>query len=77
MNQTRRKALVEIQDRLAAVQGDLEMLRDEEQEYIDNMPDGMQGGEKATTAQSAVSSIDDAINSLDDACGSVDEATGS
>ena len=39
MNNTRRKALEDINRKLEDIKSDLEMLRDEEQEYIDNMPE--------------------------------------
>ena len=39
MNKIRRKALEEIRTKIEDVKSDLEMLRDEEQEYIDNMPE--------------------------------------
>lgn len=74
MNNIRRKALGEIRDKLESIKGDIEMLRDEEQEFIDNMPENLQGGDKATIAENAVNEMDNAINSLEDACNSVDEA---
>ena len=75
MNNIRRKALGELQAKLDNIKGDIELLRDEEQEYIDNMPESLQGGDKASMAENAVSNMDDAINSLDEAVSSIDEAT--
>jgi len=52
---------------------DIEALRDEEQEYADNMPESLQSSEKHDTAENAVSSMDEAIDGLD----SVIESIGS
>lgn len=72
MNKTRRKELTTISDKLDELRIDLVTLRDEEQEYIDNMPEGICNSEKGTTAENAVSYMDDAINSLDDAIRRID-----
>lgn len=42
-------------------------LKDEEQEYYDNMPSGLQSGDKGETAQSAVSELESAESDFDDA----------
>lgn len=44
--------------------GELEALKDEEQEYFDNMPEGFQTGEKGQTAESAISELDTALEAL-------------
>jgi hypothetical protein len=73
MNAKRRKAISELLSRLDSLKNELEILRDEEQEYFDNMPDSLQQGEKGDTAAEEVSSMDDAINSMDEACSSLEE----
>ena len=47
--------------------GQIESLRDEEQDYFDNMPENFQNGEKGDTAQSAISAMDSAIADIDQA----------
>lgn len=86
MNNARRKAIAEVQDQigsavamLEAAKADLESLRDEEQEYLDNMPESLQGGEKGEAAQAAVEKMDEAINAIEefldaDADGNLNEA---
>ena len=76
MNTTRRKALEDITEKLEDTKPDLEFLRDEEQDYIDNMPDNLHGGDKYEAAEQAVSNLDDAINSIEEAIASIIEATG-
>ena len=75
MNKARRKQLEEIQERLADTKGDLELLRDEEQEYIDNMPESLAGSERATQAENAVSNMDDVITSLEETGSLLEEAS--
>ncbi len=74
MNAQRRKSIQAIMETIDTAKTDLEGLRDEEQEYFDNMPESLQASEKATTAESAVSSMDTAINSLEDVSSSLEEA---
>ena len=53
---------------------DLETLRDDEQEYYDNMPESLQGGDKGQQAQEATDNIDHAISSLEEADGFIQDA---
>jgi flagellar biosynthesis chaperone FliJ len=84
MNKERRKQINEagvifgkahamIEDAKALLQDAL----DEEQEYYDNMPESLQGGDKGDMAQSAISALESAIEAmegLDDVQGYIDEA---
>lgn len=65
MNNTRRKELMKIQDELHAIQSKLEDLLNEEQEYFDNMPEGLQSGQKGETAQDAIDKMETAINEIE------------
>lgn len=71
MNNDRRKALQEIIDTLQDAKMNLESLKDEEQDYYDNMPESLQGGEKGDRAEQAVSELEDAVNSIDEAMSSI------
>lgn len=53
-------------ERKQEIKSSLEELRDAEEEYIDNMPENMQSGEKYDAAKQAVSDLDEAIDMLDD-----------
>lgn len=46
-----------------------EAIRDEEQEYFDNMPESLQGGDKGQMAEAAIEALDSAISALEDAEG--------
>ena len=50
-------------------------LRDEEQAYLDNMPEGLQNGDKGDAAQSAIDELDNADSYLDRAIMDLDEDT--
>lgn len=73
MNNARRKELSGIADRVRAIAdlvsdivGDLEALRDEEQDYFDNMPESLQGSEKGEIAEAAITAMEDALSTLED-----------
>ncbi len=71
MNKVRREALEKLIEKIEEIQGDieavaeaLENLRDEEDEYIDNMPDGIRESERGERAEEARDNMDGAIDEL-------------
>lgn len=52
---------------------DINDIRDAEQEYYDNMPEGLQNGEKGEAASNAVSELEGAAESLEEAVTSLGE----
>ncbi len=52
-----------------------EAIRDDEQEYLDNMPESLQGGEKGDMAQSAIDALETAMGKLEDASSAADDET--
>lgn len=46
-----------------------EELRDELQDWLDNLPENLQGGEKADSLQEAISQLEEAISALEEAEG--------
>ena len=75
MNNDRRKALDEIVARLFEIGEEVAALRDEEQEYFDNMPEGFQQGEKGQAAKDAISQLDEAASSIESAIDAIHSAT--
>ena len=47
--------------------GDIENLRDEEQEYIDNLPEGLADSDKAQNAEASVNWYDEALLAIGNA----------
>lgn len=84
MNKTRRTQIAEAQrlvEQATALLEDakaaLENAREEEQEYLDNMPQSFQDGDKGEVARAAIEALDtviDAIEGLDDVSSALDEA---
>jgi hypothetical protein len=74
MNKDRRTSLEAIANKIDGLKCELETLRDEEQEYFDNMPESLQGSDKGETAENAISNLDDAINSLEESMNSINES---
>lgn len=54
--------------------GSLEELRDEEDEYRENIPESMQGGERYEQSEEASGSMDEALDSIQSAIYSISEA---
>ena len=74
MNKVRRKNLQEIADQLESLKGDLEGVQSEEEEYRDNIPENMQGGERYEQAETACDALSEAVDSLSSAIDSINEA---
>ena len=66
MNKQRRKEIQTVIDRLNELQGSIEALRDEEQEYYDYMPENFQMGERGQVAEDAIMYMEDAISSIEE-----------
>lgn len=74
MNKIRRKALQEIHDKLTDLSAELEALKDEEDEYRENMPENLQGSERYEQSESASYSIDEAMENITTACDCIESA---
>ena len=73
MNKIRRQQLTEIQAELEALKERIECLQQEEQDYFDNMPESLQGGEKGDKAQEHIDAIEYCANTLDDVISGITE----
>lgn len=71
---TNAEKLEDFRGQAADAQSQLETLRDEEQEYFDNMPEGLQGGDKGSAAEEAISNLDEAIGYAEELVDQFDEA---
>jgi hypothetical protein len=73
MNKQRRKDIEDIISKLADLEAlkteiyeAIETVKDEEQEYYDNMPEGLQGSDKGYAAEEAINNLDEAYSMIDD-----------
>jgi hypothetical protein len=79
VNNARRKVIKEAIEALRKldfedVKQTVETIKDEEQEYFDNMPENMQGGDKGQAAEQATSALEEAFSYLEDAANNLEEA---
>lgn len=72
MNKVRRAKLNAIINALNDLRSDLELVHDEEQDVMDNMPESLQESERYERMEEAVDNMDDAMSSLDDAVDSLE-----
>lgn len=72
MNKQRRKQIESIKGRISAllseaenIKTDVEAIRDDEQEYRDNMPESLADGEKGEKADAAIAALEQVIEDLE------------
>lgn len=66
MNKARRKEIDSVIEVLEKAKEQLEVIRDDEQDYFDNMPESFQYAEKGEAAEEAISNLDYAIDQIDE-----------
>lgn len=88
MNRQRRKDISDISaelksaiETLEEIKDRVEAVRDEEQEYRENMPDSIGDGEKGEQADAAISQLEEVLDAIEtlvdvDPCAMLDEAAG-
>ena len=64
MNNLRRKQLNDLLDQFQALNEELKTLMGEEEDYLDNMPENMQGSERYEKADEACGNLQEAIDSI-------------
>ena len=74
MNKERRKSLREIQSKLEKLGQDLEALKEEEEEYRDNMPENLQESDRYQRADEVCDLLQEALENLDNAYQQIEEA---
>lgn len=74
MNNLRRKQIQEIIDKLEALKDDIVAITEEEQDYHDNIPENLQGGERFEASLCAIEMLENAQNSLDEVIEALQDA---
>ncbi len=74
MNKERHKQINALIDELEDILSRIDVIREEENEYYDNMPDSMKDGDKGGAALDAVAALEVAQSAIEDAQTALDEA---
>ena len=72
MNNIRRKQLAAIMERLEELKSDIELVLEEEQEAMDNVPESLWGSERYERMEEAVSNMEEAVSGLEDVISSIE-----
>lgn len=83
MNKDRRKDIAKVIADIGALDlpniedfiNDVESIRDEEQEYLDNMPEGLRYSGNGERAEEAISALEEAIDALNEIADSLERLT--
>ena len=65
MNKARRKDLTRVIALIEEARGILETVKDEEQEALDNMPEGLQQSERGETMEQYICTMEEMLDALD------------
>jgi hypothetical protein len=76
MNAQRRKLLEGVLNFIQSdLQPDVEAIRDEQQEYVDNVPDNLQSGERYERATEALDKMDNLVSLFEDIISELEDIT--
>lgn len=73
MNKNRRKEIYKIIERLNDLKSDLESIRDDEQDYFDNMPENLQGSIRGEESEEYIEYMEEAIEALNSSIEQLEE----
>lgn len=80
MNKDRRKAIQsviskihELEETMTDILDEIETIKNEEEEYLNNIPENLQTSARYETAENAVSELESAFNDFESAKDSLDE----
>ena len=74
MNNPRRKKLNTILEQLIKIHAALEEVKDEEQDYFDNIPENLRNSEHYDKAKNAVAALEDALSMFDEIADNIEVA---
>lgn len=76
MNKARRKVIAEMVEELSVLRARIEQLQEEEQDALDNLPDGIQASDRGQIMQAAADALGNACDELDNVTAALVEASG-
>lgn len=74
MNKQRRTEITQVYEELSGLLSQLGELRDQEQDYYDNMPESFKDGEKGQAAEAAASALENAYDYLEEVMSNLEES---
>ena len=74
MNTERRKHLAVLSQQLTELKDDVQSVLDEEEDAFNNLPEGLQNGERGDAMQTAIAALDAAVSTLEEASDQLTEA---
>ena len=75
MNNTRRKHLRDLIEKMEGIKSEIEEIRTEEEEYYNNMPEAFQDGDKGDRAQTVIEYLNEAMTAAGDVIENLTSAT--
>lgn len=76
MNNEQRKILDRVFAAIESAQSELEAVRTDEQDKLDNMPESFRGGERGEKQEEIVNALDEAYDSMQGALDAIETARG-
>lgn len=74
MNNERRKRLALLAQQVTELKDDVQAVLDEEEDAFNNLPEGLQNGERGDAMQTAIAALDAAVCALEEASDQLTEA---
>lgn len=75
MNNKRRKQIDKAISMLTTASNFIESIRSDEEEYMDNMPENLQGSSRYSDAEDACNCLEDAISDIESAIDNLNSAS--
>ena len=66
MNNSRKKELDKLCEQIEDIKYKLDIIREDEQTYLDNIPENLQSSERYETAEEAVDALENAVDEFDE-----------
>ena len=76
MNKIRREAIRKVIEAISDARIMLDELREEEEDYMNNIPENLTGSERYEKAEEAVYAMEDAVSSLEEIESALEEVIG-
>ena len=73
MNNERRKHIRELQVRIEDITNDLDAIASDEEDYLNNMPENLQGSERSEQSEAAVDALKEASEAISSASSDLDD----